>query len=105
MRPARILSRRPWDLRVQWFSSTAAQFKKQAEKNAYKDTLLLPKTSFPLWANPSQSEVPFRERTGEKLYRWQWENAKGPLFVFHDGPPYANGNLHMGEFYTRSIKR
>ena len=26
----------------------------------------------------------------------QWENAKGPLFVFHDGPPYANGDLHIG---------
>ncbi|KAG6872580.1 hypothetical protein C0995_008647 [Termitomyces sp. Mi166 len=30
------------------------------------------------------------------MYTTQWKNAKGPLFVFHDGPPYANGNLHMG---------
>ncbi|KAG6887858.1 hypothetical protein C0992_010462 [Termitomyces sp. T32_za158] len=104
MRPARILSRQPWNRRVQGFSSTAPQFKKQAEKNAYKGTLLLPKTSFPLWANPSQSELPFRERTGEKLYRWQWENAKGPLFVFHDGPPYANGNLHMGHALNKILK-
>lgn len=31
------------------------------------------------------------------IYHAQWEHAKGPLFVLHDGPPYANGDLHMGE--------
>lgn len=31
-----------------------------------------------------------------ELYTWQRENLKGPEFVLHDGPPYANGDLHMG---------
>lgn len=82
------------------------------DNKAYSKTLLLPKTSFPLWIEPAKSEVPFRERTCDALYREQvrstyggvelqltpskWENAPGPLYVLHDGPPYANGHLHMG---------
>lgn len=30
------------------------------------------------------------------MYNWQRDNLKGPEFVLHDGPPYANGDLHMG---------
>jgi hypothetical protein len=41
------------------------------DSKAFSKTLLLPKTSFPLWADPSKSEAPFRKRTGEDLYRWQ----------------------------------
>ncbi|KAG5645509.1 hypothetical protein DXG03_005919 [Asterophora parasitica] len=78
--------------------------KKPAGKNTFANTLLLPKTSFPLWADPSTSELPFRERTGEELYRWQWKNAKGPLWVLHDGPPYANGNLHLGHALNKIVK-
>lgn len=32
----------------------------------------------------------------------QWANNTGPLFVLHDGPPYANGHLHMGKFDRQS---
>ncbi|EIN08861.1 isoleucyl-tRNA synthetase [Punctularia strigosozonata HHB-11173 SS5] len=71
---------------------------------AYSKTLLLPKTSFPLWSEPSKREVPLRKRTCDDLYRWQWENAKGPLFVLHDGPPYANGDLHMGHALNKILK-
>lgn len=35
----------------------------------------------------------------------KWENAKGPLFVLHDGPPYANGNLHMGSLLCILMER
>lgn len=66
------------------------------DSRSFGDTLLLPKTNFPLRADPTQREVPFRTRTCDDLYRWQWENVKGPLFVLHDGPPYANGDIHMG---------
>ncbi|KAG6909906.1 hypothetical protein DXG01_014426 [Tephrocybe rancida] len=104
MRPVLVLRKQPWNRRVQNFCSTASKLKKGVEKNVYTSTLLLPKTSFPLWANPSQSEVPFQERTGESLYRWQSKNAKGPLWVFHDGPPYANGNLHMGHALNKILK-
>lgn len=35
---------------------------------------------------------------------FQWKNARGPLFVFHDGPPYANGNLHIGHALNKILK-
>ncbi|KAG8920631.1 isoleucine-tRNA ligase, partial [Tulasnella sp. 408] len=62
---------------------------------AYTATMLLPKTTFPLWAEPSVREEPFRERTTSELYKWQAKQKDRPLFVLHDGPPYANGHLHM----------
>ncbi|KIJ34831.1 hypothetical protein M422DRAFT_233237 [Sphaerobolus stellatus SS14] len=71
---------------------------------AYSSSLRLPNTAFPLRAPPSEREEPFRRRTADDLYKWQWENAKGPLFVFHDGPPYANGSLHMGHALNKVLK-
>ncbi|CAL1708916.1 unnamed protein product [Somion occarium] len=53
--------------------------------------------------DPSKDEV-LKRRTTEDLYRWQWENAKGPLFVLHDGPPYANGDLHIGHALNKIFK-
>ena len=41
------------------------------DSKAFSETLLLPKTPFPLWTDPSRSEFPFRTRTCEGLYRWQ----------------------------------
>ncbi|KAI0826153.1 isoleucyl-tRNA synthetase [Irpex lacteus] len=72
-------------------------------KNAFSNTILLPRTRFALRNEPSKDEK-IRDRTCEGLYRWQWENAKGPLFVFHDGPPYANGDLHMGHALNKILK-
>ncbi|KXN89152.1 Isoleucine--tRNA ligase [Leucoagaricus sp. SymC.cos] len=74
------------------------------DPKAYSKSLLLPKTSFPLWTNPYKGEEPFRRRTTEELYRWQWKNKPGRLFVFHDGPPYANGDLHMGHALNKITK-
>jgi hypothetical protein len=34
----------------------------------------------------------------------QWENNSGPIFVLHDGPPYANGHLHMGHALNKVVK-
>ncbi|KIK95549.1 hypothetical protein PAXRUDRAFT_140435 [Paxillus rubicundulus Ve08.2h10] len=74
------------------------------DSKAFSQTLLLPKTSFPLRADPAKSEVPFRKRTCEDLYRWQAQNAQRPLFVMHDGPPYANGHLHIGHALNKILK-
>ncbi|KAF9226386.1 isoleucyl-tRNA synthetase [Gyrodon lividus] len=71
---------------------------------AFSRTLLLPKTSFPLWTNPAKSEAPFRKKTCDDLYRWQAQNTQGPLFVMHDGPPYANGHLHIGHALNKILK-
>ncbi|KAG9013802.1 isoleucine-tRNA ligase [Tulasnella sp. JGI-2019a] len=76
----------------------------QNPEKSYSGTMRLPKTSFALQTEPVQREAPFRERSTSELYKWQWENAKGPLFVLHDGPPYANGNLHMGHALNKVLK-
>ncbi|KAF5369061.1 hypothetical protein D9758_002922 [Tetrapyrgos nigripes] len=86
------------------FSTTVKSSNTASSSKAFTKTLLLPKTTFPLWSDPSKGEVPFRSRTCENLYRWQWENAQGPVFALHDGPPYANGNLHMGHALNKILK-
>ncbi|KAG1738733.1 tRNA synthetases class I-domain-containing protein [Suillus lakei] len=74
------------------------------DPKAYSKTLYLPKTSFPLWADSAKSESLFKRKTCEELYRWQAQNVHGPLFVLLDGPPYANGHLHMGHALNKIIK-
>ncbi|EJD54726.1 isoleucyl-tRNA synthetase [Auricularia subglabra TFB-10046 SS5] len=71
---------------------------------AYKDTLSLPKTAFPLWTTRAQGELPYVAKTTEELYKWQQENVKGEAFVLQDGPPYANGSLHMGHALNKILK-
>ncbi|KAH7345675.1 isoleucyl-tRNA synthetase [Rhizoctonia solani] len=82
------------------FSSTQT-----SNNNTFANTLLLPKTSFPLWADPAQREVPYRQRTTEELYEWQWKNRdQAQTFILHDGPPYANGSLHCGHALNKILK-
>jgi len=72
-----------------------------------KDTLLLPKTNFPLKnANHLETEKKIREFwESKKIYQQVLENNKnGPAFVLHSGPPYANGKLHIGHFLNFLIK-
>ncbi|TFK41606.1 tRNA synthetases class I-domain-containing protein [Crucibulum laeve] len=105
--PASLIPRcRFHSFQLHRFLVTSAGDKSKAalDSKAFSKTLLLPKTSFPLWAEPSKSEEPYQKLTCDNLYKWQWENAKGPLFVLHDGPPYANGNLHMGHALNKIIK-
>src|ERR1017187_7871895 len=72
----------------------------------YKDTLNLPQTDFPMKAN-----LPAREP--EMLARWDstglYEKimaarAGAPLFVLHDGPPFANGDVHIGHVLNKTLK-
>jgi isoleucyl-tRNA synthetase len=72
----------------------------------YKKTLNLPKTDFPMKANLVQREP-------EILGRWEQEDiysairgaSKGRLvYILHDGPPYANGNIHMGTAFNKVLK-
>ena len=72
-----------------------------------KDTLLLPKTNFPLKnTNHCETEKKIREFWEEKkIYQKVLENNKNnPLFILHSGPPYANGQLHIGHFLNFVIK-
>jgi isoleucyl-tRNA synthetase len=97
-----------------------------ANDKAYAKTLLLPKTDFPLRADAVNREKLFRKKTTESLYKWQvrflqmrsrvmvfawlnchsiqWAQKERPLFVLHDGPPYANGSVHTGTIYDLFMK-
>jgi isoleucyl-tRNA synthetase len=72
----------------------------------YRDTLNLPQTNFNMKANLSQKEP-------QLLKRWEKENLYGqlqemgkdkPLYVLHDGPPYANGHIHLGTAFNKILK-
>ncbi len=72
----------------------------------YKHTLNLPSTAFPMKANLAQREP-------QRLARWQEEglyqkireaSAGRPKFILHDGPPYANGELHLGHSVNKILK-
>jgi isoleucyl-tRNA synthetase len=72
----------------------------------YKDTVFLPKTEFPMRGNLAQKEP-------ELLTRWRLIDLYGllrkrgagkPKFTLHDGPPYANGNIHIGHALNKILK-
>jgi isoleucyl-tRNA synthetase len=72
----------------------------------YGETLFLPKTDFPMRGGLPQKEPGFLARWHELgLYQRLREAAKGrPRFVLHDGPPYANGNIHIGHALNKILK-
>ena len=72
----------------------------------YSETLFLPKTEFPMRAGLPQREPLLLKRWEEtKLYERLREVQKGrPRFVLHDGPPYANGNIHIGHALNKILK-
>ena len=72
----------------------------------YKDTLNLPKTDFPMKANLAQRE-PDQVKQWEtmQLYaQMRTANQAKPRFVLHDGPPYANGDIHIGHAVNKILK-
>ena len=72
----------------------------------YKDTLNLPHTSFPMKANLTQIEPKILKMWEDNdLYQLMQETFRGnPLFILHDGPPYANGHIHMGTALNKILK-
>ena len=73
---------------------------------SYDSTLFLPKTSFPMRAGLSRKEPEMLkqwDRVG--IYRKVIEKHKnGETFILHDGPPYANGKIHIGTAYNKVMK-
>ena len=72
----------------------------------YKDTLLMPKTEFEMRGNLTKKEPLILEKW-EKMHLYDLmtqQNKDKPYFMLHDGPPYANGNLHMGTAMNRCLK-
>lgn len=72
----------------------------------YKDTLKMPQTDFPMRGNLPENEVKQRQVWEEMdLYnKMKEKNKDGKPFVLHDGPPYANGNIHVGHSLNKIIK-
>jgi len=72
----------------------------------YKDTLNLPKTNFPMRGNLPKREPDFLKQWEDlKLYEQLREQGKDrPTFVLHDGPPYANGDIHIGHAVNKILK-
>lgn len=98
-----------------------------SKASSSQKSLNLPKTSFPMHPNPALTEPPLLRRLSREHYKWQvcqhrsnrrlrtccnvcarcWqatERAAAAPFVLHDGPPYANGDLHMGHFLNKVLK-
>ena len=75
-------------------------------KRDYKDTVFLPKTDFPMKAGLPQKEPGIAARWREiGLYEKLREARRGaPKFIFHDGPPYANGDMHIGHALNHILK-
>jgi isoleucyl-tRNA synthetase len=71
-----------------------------------KKTVNLPKTDFPMKANLPATEPKTLERweTGKLYQRIREARAGHPRYVLHDGPPYANGNIHIGHAFNKIIK-
>ncbi len=72
----------------------------------YKKTLNLPKADFPMKANLVQREPEILKKwEKEDIYSAIRNTSKGrPVYVLHDGPPYANGNIHMGTAFNKILK-
>ena len=76
------------------------------EKRDYKDTVFLPKTDFPMKAGLPQKEPGIQARWhSEDLYNQMRESRAGrEKFILHDGPPYANGDMHIGHALNHILK-
>jgi len=79
---------------------------KTAKTDRYRDTVFLPKTSFGMKAGLPQKEPELLKRwESMNFYKRLREESKGrPKYVLHDGPPYANGHLHIGHALNKILK-
>ncbi len=72
----------------------------------YKDTLNLPTTEFPMRANlPTKEPETLEKWNSEELYKKMLAKNKGKTpFILHDGPPFSNGNIHIGHALNKLLK-
>ncbi|MDB5537565.1 MAG: ileS, partial [Devosia sp.] len=77
-----------------------------AAETDYSSTLFLPETQFPMRAGLPDREPGWLKRWEDMdIYKLQREQAQDrPLFTLHDGPPYANGNIHIGHALNKTLK-
>ena len=82
------------------------QDNKDQKNDEFRDTVFLPKTDFPMRGNLPQAESEIIKKWQEADLHGQIRKAsKGkPKWILHDGPPYANGNIHMGHALNKILK-
>ncbi|XP_026333742.1 isoleucine--tRNA ligase, mitochondrial [Hyposmocoma kahamanoa] len=92
--------------RTKYVCVTCLRSKSSAEPKTktYSHTILFPKTNFPARSNNNKKEEIQKIAKFSELYNWQRKHLVGPEFILHDGPPYANGDLHMGHAVNKIIK-
>ncbi|MBE9078746.1 isoleucine--tRNA ligase [Romeria aff. gracilis LEGE 07310] len=75
------------------------------DSKSYKETVLLPQTDFSMRANAVKREPELQQFWDQQqIYATLSEQNPGEVFVLHDGPPYANGDLHMGHALNKILK-
>jgi isoleucyl-tRNA synthetase len=81
-------------------------FEQEGKTMDYRQTLNLPKTDFPMKANLAKREPDIlKEWEAKRIYLQITEQARGRTkYILHDGPPYANGNIHIGTALNKILK-
>jgi isoleucyl-tRNA synthetase len=91
-----------------WKTRTFATKNYKNRGDEWRSSLNLPQTAFPLRANAAQREIEIQEMAEfDSMYSWQWtcnSDSLAPVFCLHDGPPYANGEPHMGHALNKVLK-
>uniref|UniRef100_A0A6I8SWV8 Isoleucine--tRNA ligase, mitochondrial n=1 Tax=Xenopus tropicalis TaxID=8364 RepID=A0A6I8SWV8_XENTR len=94
-----------WGVRA---ASEKASSNESPGNRKYRDTVLLPHTDFPIRRGPGETastELRLQEESGFlQLYAWQRERKTKKEFSLHDGPPYANGDPHVGHALNKILK-
>ncbi|KAF2764590.1 isoleucyl-tRNA synthetase [Teratosphaeria nubilosa] len=75
----------------------------RAATTNWSHTLKLPRSAFPARASAGEL-AEYRRRCADDLYAWQRSQRPGQEFVLHDGPPYANGDVHVGHALNKILK-
>ena len=80
--------------------------KNESAARDYSETLFLPQTDFPMRAGLPKKEPELLERWARLglYHRLREQGRDRPRFVLHDGPPYANGNIHIGHALNKILK-
>jgi tRNA synthetases class I (I, L, M and V) len=83
----------------------AKQAKNKKPDSPYKSSVILPQTAFGQRANAVVREPELQQYWAEnRIYEELAESNPGPVYVLHDGPPYANGDLHIGHALNKILK-
>ncbi len=92
--------------KASYTDKSSQQGDKDSPPRDYRDTLFLPKTDFPMRAGLPKREPEWLRRWSDTgLYQKLRDSAQGkPKFILHDGPPYANGSIHVGTAMNKILK-